>query len=489
MPADQANVQNAASGSRTHTRGWVIPLTSIGLEMVRLAMVVAICSELVSQSWVWASQKHFWPAVAGCLVLFVATIALQWRVFASRRAVKVAAGEHAREVSSSARKTYALVGGLLALVAVGLIYYEFVANGWQLDKIPTPLAFAASTVIALLSSNLVFEFISTKSAEEVVDRAITAALHRDANVYFDWIARMDEPARVTFLQNAVQRIGGSLLGRADGNLLWTDLLARYVEKKSGFRQEFTYRIEIVRSTEQSGLVQTLAAFGAIDPPQFCRRYHLCTQTISYAKDGGVTGADGKVVVVFAFDLQTLQRYMPRGDVYFRDILTLDDALLARMRELDEGQIKQLVTKGWAFRAHCMHTDTNLEYEVQLTNVDSERRIIRIKIDPGTLIGLDQLIRLTFTVPHEQAWQSYLVQLPEPIKDPNIYFDLKLPGNILRSFPFFGSRASPEIELTCSDQESHVHIKVPGWTFPTSGVVFAWDRPFADGLARAFPGRP
>lgn len=358
--------------------------------------------------------------------------------------------------------TLILAGGILYLLVDSSIKQHY-------PHLAELLNIVEGALLTFVMTTFLFEFYTKKNFDEQIEKAIAISLSDHVDPYLSSMLRLDEQRRMNFIEKAILRVGGSLMGDFAGKLLWDDLISRYIQKRSGFRTKFRYNIEITECTRSDPIAATLEHLAPkIDIDKFCARNWVCRQELRYHKEGGIVNADGKVIAIFTLNEHEIYKYMPMGDIYFRDPMTLSDELRRLLNEVSNAELAKWVREGWQFEAVCQ--SDSLDYTVEVTG-EPGKKVIRVVIDPRREMGPDQLVTLSFYVPHTKSEPDYLVMLPEPIDSPEINFTIKLPGMKARDFVFFGSTQPALIERFAKD--TRIKVSGSGWTFPTSGVLFAW----------------
>lgn len=373
-------------------------------------------------------------------------------------------------VAANSRLLQVAIVSLFALVI--LLFVRIHVSNAKPESVISDLDIAFATILTFLLTSIFFEVYIKKNFEENIDKAIAISLNRNLDPYLSSIQKLSGDEKGAFLRNVILRIGGSLVGDFAGQLLWNGLISAYIQKKSGFRTAFEYSIEIDDCHDKCDLAASLIKINPeIDMRKFHRENWLCRQQIYYLKEDGIVSQDGHILAIFGLEISDLHSYMTRGDVYFREVLTLSDQLKGFLDTASEESLDAWVRDGWRFQAECR--GGSLKYSVKRIE-EGDKVVICIAIDPGLSHDPQQAITLSFSIPHAKTEPYYRVILPEPTERPVIDFRLRPDGMWAREFVFFGSSEEPIINRNPTiAAPDHIKVTGNGWTFPTSGVLFVW----------------
>lgn len=379
--------------------------------------------------------------------------------------------------------TYRLTLLLLIFVIVFLalelahVYLGDNPTGWT-RGIADVLGFVIVSVLSFICSNILWEMYNKRASEEQIEKAILLTISQNNTDVIKYLARLDENEVVDFLKESVTTLGGKRIGADEARVLWSEQLGPYLARRSSFRRDFSYNINMRECRATHGLATALAGVvPAAVLAAFCADYLVCEQAIRYSKKAGVALKDGTIEAVFTLDANALQKYMKDGDVYFRELLTLGAPLAEAIRRLSPADLDSWVRRGWGFEAVSAESGDKLEYSVNwVARSGQPNSVIRIVIQPGEERGPDQLVTLSFAIPHLKSENHYMVKLPEPTEKPEIDMQVHMDGVTVQDFVFLGTASVPLVERVPPSAPTQVKIRGNGWAFPTSGALFVWRGP-------------
>ncbi len=381
-----------------------------------------------------------------------------------------------KQLSSHQRLTFISLSGLVLYFAI-----EFASvwvSGEKFDwgvELKKAVDFVALGLITFFCTTVLFEFYSKKASEENVEKAINSFLQRDD--YFTHFSQMEREPKINFLKRAFLSVGGSLLNPTKAEIIWAHLISNYVphdeKKQIGFRKNFSYTIRFFDVKSGDAMVKHLGQLPAgLSSEDFAKKHVVSRQTIRYAKYEGDIDVNGTGIVEahFTSNLDELHELMKKGSVYFRENLLIDDAYFAAIRAMSPEKLEEWIRKGWEFEARCPSSTEKLTFKAEFTKAP-EGLGISILIDRSAYPG--EPVTMSFGIPYLRAEHSYLVMLPEPVEEPEIDFQMYVPGFVVAPFAFFGSAKAPDLEPDYKAKPTQFKVRTKGWVFPRSGVMFTW----------------
>jgi hypothetical protein len=269
----------------------------------------------------------------------------------------------------------------------------------------------------------------------------------------------------------------NLLESQYGSILYSQIVAPYLEEESPYRRAFRYHIacEDTLEIERPPLAPSPAAF-------FLERtkdkFTWIRQEVSYTRHGfKIDRAQGQLVAVFAFTQAQLNSFvMNKGsrEIFFRELIRIPEEHKQFLFSLNDEGIMLVFTSVFRFRAYDPETRTKLETEIgwKTGAVPSDKYVeVRVRNPSGRLEGSG--CRLEFVLPHDKADRQFLVTLPNPIEaGAEVSFTRSASMTTFSCIPFTSQFRTGGTTIDTSNPDK-ICITTGHWLFPTSGAMFVW----------------
>lgn len=285
-------------------------------------------------------------------------------------------------------------------------------------------------------------------------------------------------------QRIVRKSVVNILGNEYGSVLFDEILAPYLDKEINYRDSFQYHIACNDSLKiadnkvaNSNVVREFLALTRDD-------YIWVSQSLTYTR---FSATDNKqiphLIARFTFSQDQLNQFIVTDELFFREIIRVPERVSTLLTQMSEKQLREFLRDVLGFRVFSPDGVTALSHTAHwIVDHSTHEKFIEIRIANPTNAYQGSGCRLEFTLPHDKFEKEFLVTMPVPTKSGAEVSFTKSPSmKNLSYIPFISSFRHKNYEATHhtatpsdSDGPDTINIRLTGWSFPTSGMVFVWD---------------
>ena len=305
-------------------------------------------------------------------------------------------------------------------------------------------------IIPLLLFNMIFEYLIKRHQSEAVSDAIVETLLLKEET----LKKFSENDRKIFIQNCTQ----SLIGKEEGEMLYSTLFSPYLSEKQSFRRNFKYYI-FYTPYEKLENPPLIDAFHKDD-------YHWVIEELSYEKSYVSLGEE--MLVGFSFNEQKLENYFKDSRVIFRENLDIGQDGVAYIRSLTNEELLDFIQKVLQF---SLEINGNIAL---ITGVEHDGNgfVIRLKHNQESIRPEECKycrLKFNFRMPQHSSKKKFIVIVSEPTHSVDILFSNQIDRCTVTAIPFFDQE-----EIVEFLPNNIIAVELPGWVLPTSGIVFVWE---------------
>ena len=372
---------------------------------------------------------------------------------------------------------------LIIWVAIGAAVFFVVVTGFKFEcaktweRLQTAHPGIIYTVDALLGNIpilVVIQLIINLSEDRRVQHMITSTLLR---IFMGQDREIFSPLSPGLKQQIVQHSIENLLDSNYGSVLYSQIVAPYLEEESPYRRSFVYDIACL---DELALQRPVPAGSkpALFVEQARDQFTWIRQEVSYTRHGFKKDRiEPSLVAVFAFTQAQLNAFvMKEGsrELFFRELIHVPTDLKDFLFSLNDAEINLIFTSVFDFRAYG-EGNTALPFAVRWkpgANPGDKYVEVRIRNPAGRLNGSG--CRLGFVLPHEKADQSFLVTLRNPVEPrAQVVFTGSPAMESVSCIPFTSQFRSGGTEIKEMQDAKTIAITTRDWLFPISGAMFIW----------------
>jgi len=316
-------------------------------------------------------------------------------------------------------------------------------------------------------------YVTRIDFEYEVTRALTTLLGNEPE-NFDYFS---ERVKKQFVESSIISALRPKLGKAVFDSIVSPYFAEAGDRKKNYRENMKYGVDFYDPGQSE--LDTWANFFGESRDFFIDRYYYCKHHLEYTKVPASPLHTVKVAI--GFDEQTMQNFLRRDDVFYRDLIRLDDTLARSLA------------------ARCV-TPEKLEYFVRnvlFFDIEGTRfswrdvEMALVSQDDNDVPYLEMNIFChrphdpTFCIKHisiqDKKANMFLMTVPEPCESPTLWLGANAKmGNVVPR-PLFSTVDPKAIRVITEQYDVNAShgtvvrhfVHVDGWSFPLGGVVFVW----------------
>lgn len=305
-------------------------------------------------------------------------------------------------------------------------------------------------IIPLILFNILFEYLMRDHQSQVVSEAIAETLLLND----DTLNHFSPETRKTFIKNAAQ----SLIGKEEGEMLYSTLFSPYLSERQKFRRNFKYYI--FNMEFEKLLVKGNAHL--FDP----EAYIWVIEELSYEKSH--LDLNEEILVGFSYNEQRLESYFKNDRIIFRENMAIHPDQIAMLRNMDPQEWKAFVSETLQFSL-----EINGE-KCMLNSVEQEENGFILRLThPGAALKPEETgyckLKVAFQMPQLRSYRKFVLIISEPTYGVDVLYSNQLPGTTVTTVPFFDQ---DELISTLPNELTRIELK--DWVLPTSGAVFVWE---------------
>ena len=258
---------------------------------------------------------------------------------------------------------------------------------------------------------------------------------------------------------------------------------------TSYRENFRYIVTALEAApaktgaQQAGLQALIAAL------HDAKTYFWMNQSVQYdlrkAVNDEMKPHSGPFELRFSFDEKTLDADMRDDRLYFREVLKLAEADYKLLAQLKPDELKAFPKQVLNLKVETRNSgiDVDCEFDVEVVAGPPPRLHVLVKEirSPKNSAGL----KVSFDMPQLREITRFVVALPQPTENPEIEFTRASSMKNLEPVRFLSRLKGDAVTETVNgvkvDKDNPAasdpaifNLKIDGWTFPTSGVVFVWE---------------
>jgi len=335
-----------------------------------------------------------------------------------------------------------------------------------------------STLLGITVIGIFYEYLIRSSAmDEYSQKAVEAFISDEST-----ISLLSEEKRRSIARNAVVS-----LVRNNGEAVFDTVLLPYINGTYSNRYDYNYCVSYGHLENENLEELSCGLYGSDS------KYYKVSQSLEYTKDIETDnyGKEQSIFIALVFSEKLLDSWFKtiesKGDIFYREVMYLDDSQIARAQQLTSSQWNRILSDLFELRVWHYSKDGE-KMAVAIHDDDIEGMpggsgiTIRINIDklhpyvhgkgkhsPRYRCGL------TLAMPQNSSARKFVVVFPKPTSNPSVI--VTFPDSIARSIAtmsFLPDQKRGEAPYLSQDVPGVVRIRIPGWVFPRSGVVFMWD---------------
>ncbi|HEY8929290.1 MAG TPA: hypothetical protein VIM55_08875 [Mucilaginibacter sp.] len=327
----------------------------------------------------------------------------------------------------------------------------------------------SSALLTLLTFGLIYQVYTEKENREIAKKDIIDALQADAGT----LALLSENTRMAFIKNTVC----SIIGEKYGSLLYSNVIERYIEETTSWRENLVYNVEFNKADEDF-------SFKGI-PEMRQENYYSQEESLTYTKHFKKGTKNIPFRVVFAFNDKDLDHLMGDKFIFFRGIIQVDGFEEA-VEEYVPQDFKDFMEKCLNLRFTFFNANENpvlggsasISDFCNITYINDEVKRIEITLKDELLKEIlmedgDSVhyhCKMTFKMPFSKKNTKFHLALPEPTLNPTM--KLRFDKSI-KNIDYFTIFSNSSKKLKFTKEGSTYTISTPEIIYPRSGAIFFW----------------
>ncbi|MBB3113223.1 hypothetical protein FHS18_005326 [Paenibacillus phyllosphaerae] len=341
---------------------------------------------------------------------------------------------------------------IMLLIAVILVFVRNIFGSYTFEDFVNDFFNSLmGAIIPLIIFNILFEYLMRTHQSKVVQESIAETLLMKEEV----LTQFSEDNRKEFLKNTAQ----SLVGKDEGEMLYSTLFVPYLSKSRNFRRNFKYYIFYTPEDKMRDLDQGARdLFPASD-------YVWVIEDLSYEKN--VIRLEDELLVGFSYNEQQLESYFKNSRIVFRENLFLHEAQIQQMRAMEEAKLTEFVERSMQFAMEV----NGVKLKVKGVIHENGGFVLRLDAQEAKFAedGSYNRLKVNFRMPQMKAKKQFILVISEPTYGVDILFSNQLEQMNVSAVPFFD-----QDEIVESLPNDLTKIQLSSWVLPTSGVVFVWE---------------
>jgi hypothetical protein len=373
------------------------------------------------------------------------------------------------------------IAGIAAAIFAAIFYFVPEPTDQPFWKLARDIVLTSFGQVAVLTLPVIF-FQRTNIA-----RVVTQSLKLSLGSETEMFGNLSPEMRADFVGANLKATLGDLTGEAVFGSVVSPLMD---SKKTTYRKDFRYQVKALDAPPAKPAPQQKGLQDLIDALHDTRTYFWLNQCLQYdlrkATDDELKPYGGPFELWFAFDEKTLDKAMRQDEVFFREVLKLGDADQQRLTALKPDELKAFPLTVLGLKVEARSSGQDLPCKFDVTIDPGASPMLRIKIreikGPTDHTGL----RITFNMPQLNDVTRFVVVLPQPTEKPEIEFTRSRGMKNLEPVRFLSRLQDDAIVETVDGNivgadnppppdPVQFNMKINSWTFPTSGVMFVWEK--------------
>ncbi|MFA9559182.1 hypothetical protein ACERII_17880 [Evansella sp. AB-rgal1] len=307
-------------------------------------------------------------------------------------------------------------------------------------------------MIPLVLFNLIYDYV-TKSHQKVeLSDSISNAFMMNKDI----LNRFSIDSRKSFIKTSTE----SLLGDEEGKMLYTTLIAPYLENKYNFRRNFKYHICYSLNEDLGKEVFPNLSFDSDE-------YYWVDEDLSFFRNMNVFQLKKRRITAgFSYWESDLEELFKGEGVFFRENLFIGEKQKQVIQQLSNDQLKRFVKDVLQFTFEL--NDQPLEFDVE----NAENGFyLQFHIDHSieTAANKEYKFKYKFRMPQLKTVKKFITIVSEPTQNVDILFTHADKNARIVPIPFFD-----DSEAINYLPNNIVKIELDKWVLPRSGCVFIWD---------------
>lgn len=358
-----------------------------------------------------------------------------------------------------------------------IFFWDIIINYFGYDITNPSIILLRTSLIQLSGTAGIFgifhSYVTRTDFEYEVTRAITTLLGNDPN-NFD---HFSFSVKKQFVENSILSALRPTLGKAVFDSIVSSYFAESDKRKKNYRKNMQYGVDFFSPT-QSHLDDWSEFFN--EPRDFFDKTYFFAQHFLTYKKIPASPIDC-VHITLGFTEKTMQNFLRRDDVFYRDLIRLEDHLIKKVTEKckDAKSLEYFVRKILRFdiKGENFSWD-DVEISLQYLSDDSNPYLEMI-------IKCQNKYEPQFEIRHisiqDKLTNMFLMTVPEPCDSPTLWLGSKKDMLDVLPRPLFSTvdpgairieRRQMEAGELDAGTERH-YVRVDGWSFPLGGVVYVW----------------
>ncbi|MBU9711974.1 hypothetical protein [Evansella tamaricis] len=340
---------------------------------------------------------------------------------------------------------------ILLLLLVVLLNVVFGTVTWESLYINI-ITSLISVMIPLVLFNLIYDYV-TKSHQKI---EISDSISKAFMLNKDILERFSTDSRKSFIKTSTE----SLLGEEEGKMLYTTLIAPYLENKYNFRRNFKYHI--CYSVEDD------LHFKQINDLTFTSDdYYWVEEDLSFFRNMNVFQLrKRRITAGFSYWESDLEELFKGEGVFFRENLFIGEKEKHILQQLTNEQLKNFINEALNFKFEL--NDQPLDFEVENA---ANGFYLQFHFDHTIEATPDKeyKFKYKFRMPQLKTIKKFIAIVSEPTQHVDILFTHADKNARIVPIPFFD-----DSEAINYLPNNIVKIELSKWVLPRSGCVFIWD---------------
>ncbi|MGM7703377.1 hypothetical protein ACSVDE_16725 [Pseudalkalibacillus sp. Hm43] len=306
-------------------------------------------------------------------------------------------------------------------------------------------------MIPLVLFNILYDhFTKTYHNREVSDRITEALVFKQ-----ELIGRFSDDTKKQFIKNTTE----SLLGKTEGDMLYSTMIEPYLNNQYSFRRNFKYYISYTNH------VPLRSEWFVIDDAA----YDWVKQELSFFKNVSQDHLeDNGISVGFSYKERTLDGLYDRKNFFFRENLWVNDNHIDLLQGFSNEEMHMFVKDVLNFRFEL--DDEEIAYTVR-NDKEIEGFYLHFHLPkaPHKDQRSEHKFKIKFQMPQLKSQKKFIAVISEPTYSVDILFSHLQDQVDVIAIPFFD-----DAEAISTLPNDTVKVELDKWVLPRAGVVFVWD---------------
>lgn len=356
---------------------------------------------------------------------------------------------------------------LITVIAV-IIMERLLFPGEKFFELKDLINNIISTIVVILIFSFIYEYFVANEKNKILREEILNSIQHD----IDTLNLFAIESKLNFIKTIVS----SIIGKKYGPLLFDSVISKYLKDEVTYREDFDYEVEIFESRDDIKITDDITLNKD--------KYYLLSQTITYSKHYPIDFSIPEFKIVFAFDENSLDYWMNDNNVFFREILQIEE-LENKLQSFNINDFTKFVKEYLCLRlAFLTETGTafedSFEYNINNIGYDNSRGLeitLKNRAIINNFIMYDKYSKyykcnLSFKMPFIKSMKMLHFVLPEPTISPkfSIKFDRRING--IKHLSYLTNSAK-NVNIVYDHNLSKYYVNTLEAIYPRSGVIFLW----------------